>query len=82
MKRKIMIATAVVAFLMGTSIIMPALAQHKHRNVVALSAGGNFFSVNWATDEVTMLSLGCLITLAALGTAGYAFKSLPKAPVA
>jgi hypothetical protein len=79
MKRKIMIATAILGFFIGTSIIMPALAQHKHRNVAALSAGENFFSAKWSTDEITPLCIGCLITFAAIGTGGYAFKSVPKA---
>src|SRR3954466_1629126 len=82
MKRKIMIATAVVAFLMGTSIILPALGKHKERNVAAISAGGNYFAMQWTADEIGPLCIGCLITLAAVGTAGYAFKLVPKSPVA
>jgi len=82
MKRKIMIAVGVVAFFIGTSIVLPALAQHKQRNVAALAAGGNFFNVNWATDEATALTIGCMITLAGIGTSVYAFKSFRKAAFA
>jgi hypothetical protein len=71
MKRKIIIALAVFAFLLGASIIMPAAAQHNLRN-----AG------TWATDEIVPLLAGCVISLAGIGTLGYTLKSRGTAPVA
>lgn len=71
MKRKIIIALAVFAFLVGTSIIMPAAAQHNHRN-----AG------TWATDEIVPILAGCVISLVGVGTLGYTLKSRRNAPVA
>ncbi|MGZ4965000.1 MAG: hypothetical protein ACXWIU_00885 [Limisphaerales bacterium] len=71
MKRKIIIALAVFAFLLGASIIMPALAQHNHRD-----AG------RWATDEVVPILTGCVIALAGIGAVGYSLKSRRNAPVA
>jgi hypothetical protein len=70
MKRKITIALAVFAFLFGTGIIMPALAQHNHRN-----AG------RWATDEVVPMLAGCFISFAGIGTVAYTLKSRRNAPV-
>ncbi len=71
MKRKITIAVAVFAVLFGSSIIMPALAQHNHRNAGI-----------WATDEVVPVLAGCMIALAGIGTVGYTLKSRRNAPVA
>jgi hypothetical protein len=63
MKRKIIIALAVFAFLLGASIIMPAAAQHNHRN-----AG------TWATDEIVPVTIGSLVSLAGICTIGYTLK--------
>jgi hypothetical protein len=71
MKRKIIIALAAFAFLLGASIIMPALAQHNHRN-----------ANTWATDELVPLLGGCVISLVGIGTLGYTLKSRRNAPVA
>jgi len=71
MKRKIIIAFAVLAFLVGASIIMPAAAQHNRRN-----------ANKWATDEVVPLLAGCVISMAGIGTLGYTLKSRRNAPIA
>lgn len=71
MKRKIIIGLAVFGFFVGTSIILPALAQHNKRN-----AG------TWATDEIVPVSIGCLVALVGVGTIGYTLKTRRNAPFA
>ncbi len=75
MKRKIIIGVAILAFLIGTGIILPALGQHKQRNYAALQAGENYFAIQWRPDEIWPLCMGITITFAAAATAVYAFKT-------
>ena len=79
MKRKIMIAAALLALLIGSGIIMPALAHYGRRDAVG---AGYSSPVQWTTNEITMVTLGCVITLAGFGVLGYAFKSRHSASAA
>ena len=82
MKRKIIIAVAVFGFFLGTSIILPALAQHNHRNAAALSSGATFLSVKWATDEILPISLGLVITLGSITAVAKIINAGSKARMA
>ena len=82
MKRKIIIGVAVFVFLVGTGIILPALGQHKQRNISALQAGESYFAVHWRTDEIIPLCIGLVITFGAVATLAKAIKGGSKARMA
>jgi hypothetical protein len=82
MKRKIIIGVAILAFLFGTGIILPALGQHKQRNLAALEAGENYFAIHWRPDEVVPLCIGLVITLGAVAAGVKAVKASSKTRMA
>jgi hypothetical protein len=77
MKRKIIIGVAILAFLFGTGIILPALARHNQRNLPSSSNGGT-----WATDELVPLCIGLVVTLGGVAAGINAIRGGSKPRIA
>ncbi|HSY19436.1 MAG TPA: hypothetical protein VK815_13930 [Candidatus Acidoferrales bacterium] len=74
MNRKLALLVGIFILLFGTAMILPALGNHKHHNEAALAAGANYFSIEWAHNEVVGLACGIPLALGGLATTVYGLK--------
>jgi hypothetical protein len=74
MKRPLIILAGIFVLLMGTTMILPALGNHEHHNQAALSAGANYFTIEWAHNEMVGLAWEIPLAICGMGTTLYGFK--------
>jgi len=75
MNRKLALLVGIFILLFGTAMILPALGNHKHHNEAALAAGANYFTLQWAHNEIVGLACGIPLALGGLATAVYGLKT-------
>ena len=74
MNRKLALLVGIFILLIGTAMILPALGNHQHHNEAALAAGANYFTIEWAHNEIVGLAWGIPIAFGGLVTAVYGLR--------
>jgi hypothetical protein len=74
MNRKLAILAGIFIVLLGTAFILPALGNHKHHNQASLAAGANYFTLEWAHNEIVGLAWGIPLALGGVATTVYGLK--------